>query len=88
MILMKKFLLFGLSFSHSKIFSFFILKSDSHVALTKNLNLNLKIHFPAIYSMQKTSGHFDFFCLSDPTMMNIDKTKTSDILCEFFTMQL
>ena len=29
------------------------------------------MHFPAIYGMQKTSGHLDFFCLSGPTMVHI-----------------
>ena len=38
------------------------------MALTTYLNLDLKIHFPAIYSMQETSGHLSFSCPSGPTM--------------------
>ena len=41
------------------------------MALTRYLNLHLKMHFLAIYSMQKTSGHFNIFCPSGPTMVCI-----------------
>ena len=41
------------------------------MALTRYLNLHLKRHFLAIYSMKKTSGHFNIFCPSGPTMVSI-----------------
>ena len=41
------------------------------MALTRYFNLHLKKHFPAIYSMQKTSGHIAFFCPSGLTMVGI-----------------
>ena len=47
--------------------TFFILKSDCSVALTRYRNLRWKMHFPAIYSMQ----NFDTFWPSSPTMVGI-----------------
>ena len=41
------------------------------MALTTYLNFDLKMHFPEIYSMQETSGHFSFSCPSGLTMVHI-----------------
>ena len=73
--------MFELSFSHSKnIFN----SEVCYVALTRYLNLNCKMQFPAIFDILT----FDIFCPSGATMVHIlGKTKTSEILKGFFMIE-